>query len=201
MRLRILTPFVIMVFFMSCKSGENKENKKPSISDIREMETGDMVARGKYLVTVGICNDCHTPKVFTEQGPVLDTTKLLSGHPASSQLPPLDANVVKPGQWAAMSPDATAFAGPWGVSYTANLTPDSATGIGSWTKDVFISTLRTGKHLGQPDGRPILPPMPWFFINQMTDEDLSAVYAYLKSLPPVNNRVPAPKAPDEIAMK
>ena len=52
----------------------------------------------------------------------------------------------------------TAWAGPWGVSYAANLTPDKRTGIGAWTADQFIKTMRTGKHLGV--GRPVLPPMP-----------------------------------------
>jgi hypothetical protein len=55
--------------------------------------------------------------------------------------------------------DLTAFVGPWGISYTANLTPDSATGIGAWSEAAFINTIRSGKHLG--NGRDILPPMPW----------------------------------------
>jgi hypothetical protein len=100
-----------------------------------------------------------------------------------------------------MSPDITAFAGPWGISYAANLTSDSATGIGAWTEEQFIKSMRTGKHLGAENGRPILPPMPWPFISKMTDEDLSAVYAYLKSLPPVSNRVPAPTPPNEVKFK
>jgi mono/diheme cytochrome c family protein len=198
MRLKTLTPIMLAVAMISCEDSGKSENKSPDISDVRQKETTEMVARGKYLVTVAGCGDCHSPKTFTAQGPVLDTTKLLSGHPAGSALPPLDANVTKPGQWASMSPDVTAFAGPWGISYSANLTPDSATGIGAWTQDVFINTLRTGKHLGQPNGRQILPPMPWYFVNKMTDDDLSAVYAYLQSLPPVRNQVPAPKAPNEL---
>jgi hypothetical protein len=97
-----------------------------------------------------------------------------------------------------MAPDITAFVGPWGVSYAANLTPDSATGIGAWTEAQFISTMRTGKHLG--NGRPILPPMPWDEIRKKTDDDLKAMFAYLKSLPAVNNRVPGPVTPPD-AMK
>jgi hypothetical protein len=100
-----------------------------------------------------------------------------------------------------MAPDITSFVGPWGISYAANLTPDSATGIGAWTEDVFMKTLRTGKHLGMENGRPILPPMPWEFIGKMTDEDLSAVFAYLRNLPAISNRVPAPVPPNEVAAK
>jgi hypothetical protein len=99
-----------------------------------------------------------------------------------------------------MSPSITAFAGPWGISYAANITSDSATGIGAWTEEQFMRTLRTGKHLGAATGRSILPPMPWYFIAKMTDEDLSAVYHYLKSLPPVNNRVPPPTPPQEVKL-
>lgn len=97
-----------------------------------------------------------------------------------------------------MAPDLTAFSGPWGISYTANLTSDSATGIGAWPEETFISAIRTGKHLGNPNGRDILPPMPWAEIAKMTDEDLKAVYAYLQSLPPIKNQVPQPVAPPDV---
>ncbi len=89
----------------------------------------------------------------------------------------------------------TAFAGPWGVSFTANLTPDLETGLGGWTADTFIAALRTGRHEGK--GRPILPPMPYRMIRTLTDEDLSSIFAYLQSLPPIRNRVPAPVDPDD----
>jgi hypothetical protein len=98
-----------------------------------------------------------------------------------------------------MAPDITAFVGPWGISYTANLTSDSATGIGAWPEQSFINAIRTGKHLGNPNDRDILPPMPWNIIREMTDDDLKAVYAYLQSLPPINNKVPAPVAPPDVA--
>jgi hypothetical protein len=89
--------------------------------------------------------------------------------------------------------DLTAWVGPWGTSFAANLTPDSNTGLGSWTEEMFMKALRTGKHLGQ--GRDILPPMPWQMIGQMTDRDLKSVFAYLRSIPPVNNMVPDPISP------
>jgi len=151
------------------------------------------VERGRYLVTVGGCGDCHTPKVFTAAGPEPDTSRLLSGHPADAGLPPVPPGVIGPGQWGALANnDLTAWAGPWGISYAANLTPDM-TGLGSWSPEDFIKTIRTGKHIGV--GRDILPPMPWMDYAQMTDDDLRAVFAYLGSLPPVSNSVPAPVPP------
>jgi cytochrome c553 len=154
------------------------------------------IERGRYLVDMGGCNDCHSPKVMTEQGPMPDETRLLSGHPAGDALPPMDTKALQPGYWYLMSPDLTAFVGPWGQSFAANLTPDNQTGIGLWTEDVFVNALRTGKHMGA--GRPILPPMPWQYFNKVKDEDLKAIFAYLKSLPPVSNAVPAPVAPPDV---
>jgi len=152
------------------------------------------VERGKYLVMAGGCNDCHSPKVFTAAGPAFDTTRLLSGHPAGTQLPPLPKGVVGPTGWGAVtSNDLTAWYGPWGVSFAYNLTPDVQTGIGGWTEEMFIKTLREGKFMGM--SRPILPPMPWQTIGQMSDDDLKAMFAYLKSIPPVHNPIPNPIPP------
>ena len=89
----------------------------------------------------------------------------------------------------------TAWAGPWGVSFAANLTPDKETGIAEWSEDAFIRSMRTGKHQGQPNGRDILPPMPWEDIKVATEEDLKAIWAYLRSLPPIKNQVPFPVPP------
>lgn len=151
------------------------------------------IERGVYLVTVGSCNDCHSPKVFTAGQPEPDASRLLSGHPAAEKLPPVPAGVIGPEGWGAITNNhLTAWAGPWGVSYAANLTPD-ATGLAAWTADTFIQAMRTGKHAGV--GRPILPPMPWPNFGRMSDEDLRAIFAYLKSLPPVANAVPAPVPP------
>jgi mono/diheme cytochrome c family protein len=152
--------------------------------------------RGEYLVDYGGCHDCHSPKVMTPNGPAPDKTRLLSGHPADSQLPPLPSGIVgpAPNQWAAITNgDFTAWVGPWGTSFAANITPDNATGIGGWTEDHFIKTMRTGKHLGV--GRPLLPPMPWFDLAVLNDADLKAVFAYLKTMKPIQNAVPAPIPP------
>jgi hypothetical protein len=151
------------------------------------------VARGRYLVTLGGCNDCHTPKLLKPTGPVPDSSRFLSGHPGDTKLPPVPPGVLGPDRWGALvNPGLTAWAGPWGVSFTANLTPD-ATGLGSWSAEQFIQTMRTGKHLGI--GRPILPPMPWYDIGQLTDEDLRAIFAFLRTVKPVQNAVPAPLPP------
>lgn len=152
--------------------------------------------RGEYLVTVGGCHDCHTPKIYSEQGePLLDTARLLSGHPADEAVPAIPQGVIAPEQWAGLTNGHfTIWAGPWGVSFSANLTPD-ATGLGAWTPETFIQALRTGKHAGV--GRPILPPMPWPNYAQMTDEDLRAIFAYLQSLRPIANPVPAPIPPPQ----
>jgi cytochrome c553 len=151
--------------------------------------------RGEYLIAYGGCNDCHTPKLVTPSGPVPDNSRLLSGHPANAKLPPVPADVgTGPDKWGAITnADLTAWAGPWGISFAANLTPDLQTGIGAWTPELFIKTMRTGKHFGR--GRPLLPPMPWLNAAALTDQDLKALFAYLKSLRPIRNQVPLPQPP------
>ena len=152
------------------------------------------IARGEYLVTIGGCNDCHTPWKLGPRGPEPDMTRLLSGHPEALTMPP--APELPAGPWvASVAGTMTAWAGPWGVSFTANLTPDNETGLGEWTVEQFVQALRTGRHQGK--GRPILPPMPYFNYAKATDEDLMSVFAYLRSIPPVRNRVPQPIDPSE----
>jgi hypothetical protein len=155
-----------------------------------------MVERGKYLVMVGGCNDCHSPKIFTPAGPINDTTRLLSGFPAGSPLPAVPEGAIGPTAWGALATnDLTGWAGPWGMSFASNLTPDAATGIGNWTENIFITTIRTGKFMGM--SRDILPPMPWQELSQMTDDDLKAIFAYLRTLPAINNPIPPPVPPDQ----
>jgi mono/diheme cytochrome c family protein len=152
------------------------------------------IGRGKYLATFGGCDDCHTPKLMTPKGPQPDPARRFSGYPADAQLPAVPANVLGPSQWGALTNgDLTAWAGPWGVSFAANITPDKATGIGNWTTEDFTKAMRTGKHLGV--GRPILPPMPWFAVAALNDRDIKALFAYLKSVKPIANAVPAPIPP------
>jgi hypothetical protein len=160
---------------------------------------GDLVARGKYLMSFSSCHDCHSPKTMTDQGPVPDTARLLSGHPAAEKLPPFKKEDIGPDKWVLFSPGFTASAGPWGVTCAQNLTPDENTGIGLWTEEMFKNALRTGKHMGM--GRPIMPPMPWQAIGGASDEDLAAVYTYLKSLPPIKNAAPVPMSLDDYLAK
>jgi hypothetical protein len=115
--------------------------------------------------------------------------RLLSGHPSDSKMLTIDLSLIENGKWVLFAQDLTLAAGPWGVTFATNLTPDKQTGIGLWTEEIFISTMRTGKHMGA--GRPILPPMPWFNLEHLEDEDLKAIFAYLQSLKPVKNLVPA----------
>ena len=163
-------------------------------SAAQQMTHAEMVAKGKQLVTMGGCNDCHTPKVMTAMGPEPDSTKLLMGHQASDPIPDYPAEFLATSGWiAATNPSMTAWAGPWGISFSANLTPDQVTGSGAWTEDAFIQAMRTGTHLGM--GRPIMPPMPWQGIGQLPDEDLKAIFAYLQSIPAIANQVPMPVEP------
>jgi mono/diheme cytochrome c family protein len=154
--------------------------------------TGAKVERGKYLVNFGGCHDCHTPMKMGANGPERDMSRALSGHPESLVMPP--APKLPPGPWiASVGATMTAWAGPWGTSFTANLTPDKETGLGAWTLQNFVATMRTGRHMGQ--GRQILPPMPYEQVASLTDDDLGAVFAYLQSIPAIKNRVPQPLPP------
>ena len=149
-----------------------------------------MVERGHYLVTVAGCNDCHSPKKMTPNGPVPDEARLLSGHPADEKLPEVPPNIFGPDKWGAITNNnLTGWVGPWGTSYTSNLTPDMETGTGVWNEELFIKILRTGKFMAS--GRDILPPMPWQEYTKLTDADMKAIFTYLKSLKPVKNQIPA----------
>jgi hypothetical protein len=148
----------------------------------------EKLARGKYLVTVAGCNDCHTPWKMGPKGPEPDMSRMLSGHPEGMVLP---APPKPDGPWiVAAAATNTAWSGPWGVSFTANLTPDPETGLGKWTQRNFTETIRTGRHMGR--GRELLPPMPIPMYKHFTDADLEAIFGYLQTIPVVKNRVPEP---------
>ena len=150
------------------------------------------VARGKYLVTVAGCNDCHTPWIVGPNGPEPDMTRMLSGHPQNFVVRSPAKTPDEPWVMTAAGTN-TAFSGPWGVSFTANLTPDPETGLGGWTQRNFTDTIRSGRHHGR--GREILPPMPIRMYRNFTDDDLEAIFSYLGTIPGVKNRVPEPLAP------
>ena len=155
------------------------------------------VERGKYIVSTAGCHDCHTPAKMGPNGPEPDMSRALSGHPAEAKVP-APPKLSEAWNFAGFA-TFTAFAGPWGISYAANLTPDQNTGTGIWTEDNFVQAIRTGKHMGQASSRDILPPMPWPVYRNLTDADLKAIYAYLRTVPPIANRVPDPVAPPDVA--
>lgn len=177
------------IAILSCESKPTNE-----LTQDVPLSQDALLTRGKYLVMTSACHDCHSPKVMTPAGPEFDTTRLLSGHPATDKLPPLPGNA---SDWILFSQDLTAFVGPWGVSYAANLTPD-ATGIEAWTFENFETAIRKGKYKGMEGGRSLLPPMPWQVYKEFTDDDLKAIFAYLKSLKPIDNLVPPPVAPGDM---
>lgn len=152
------------------------------------------IAHGEYLVQIMACNDCHTPLTMGPNGPAPDMTKMLSGHPQDMVMPDPPQLAKGPWGWTGAMTN-TAFAGPWGISFAANLTPDKETGLGDWTEETFIEALRNGRHQGQ--GRPIMPPMPWMAYRSASDQDLSAIFAYLQSIPAIVNRVPQAIEPPE----
>lgn len=160
---------------------------------VNSMSQEELIKRGAYLTTIGACHDCHSPKVMTPHGPEPDPTRLLSGHPKNEPIPVTDINP----DWILFSQNLTAFVGPWGVSYAANLTPDD-TGTGNWTFEQFKTALRKGKYKGLETGRDLLPPMPWQMYQHFTDDDMLAIFTYLRSLPKVDNLVPQPISPDKI---
>ncbi|WP_064695242.1 c-type cytochrome [Rhizobium aegyptiacum] len=125
------------------------------------------IARGEYLVTIGGCNDCHTPGYFFGKP---DTDRFLGGSDVGFEIP---------GQ---------------GVFVGRNITPDKETGIGSWTREQIVTALQSGQ---RPDGRVLAPIMPWHAFAQLTDEDVTSVAAYLQSLKPVTHQVPGPFKPGE----
>lgn len=183
MHKKVQPVLVMIVFFLLLisKVALSREDDKN--------QNKEQIQHGQVLVFNGGCNDCHSPKIHTPDGLQPDYTRLLSGHPQDVNLPKIPQELLGPEKWLGIyTKDQTAWAGPWGVSFAANLTPDKRTGIGNWTEDMFIKTMRFRKHKGF--GRDVLPPMPWDDYDQLTDEELRAIFAYLRTLKPVQNRVP-----------
>lgn len=187
MRVKITGVIITMSVMGVCAAALAQEPKSKSKAPSKQ------VKRGEYLVTVGGCNDCHTPFKMTEKGPEPDMSRAFSGHPEGMQLPPPPK---AQGPWGVMgSLTMTAWHGPWGTSYVANISSDKETGIGAWTEKQFVDTLQKGRHQGR--GRQLLPPMPWMWIGKATEADLKAIYAYLQTTKPIKNRVPQPVPPPQ----
>ncbi len=186
--------------FSRCNQGQKDKTEMPADSSQVQAARpayggfGSEVAWGKHLVSIGGCNDCHTPKKMGPAGPEDNMDLQLSGHP--SQMPEINISQKEiESKGLALTNDNTEWIGPWGISYASNITSDSTTGIGNWTADQFKLCLRKGKYGGVPSGRNLLPPMPWQGIGQMTDDELKAVYAYLESTKPIHNIVPQAQPP------
>lgn len=178
------------MLIICCTGNQNPKNLS--------LTQDQLIQKGQYLVTTMGCNDCHSPKRMGPKGPEIIPERMLSGYPSDQPFPvvTIDTSIIQKG-WTIFNPDLTATAGPWGVSFAANLTPDP-TGLGTWTIENFKLALSKGKYKGFEAGRTLLPPMPWTNYINMSDEDINAMFAYLKSIPPINNVVPAPIQPNEI---
>lgn len=181
----------ILVFSLSLLTSGCKNNQKATGNEeqVTQQSGQDLVKRGEYLVTFGGCNDCHSPKEDSPQGPQIIEDLRLSGYPSTRQIMQGDPEVLKQG-WVLFVPDLTSASGPWGVSFAANLTSDQ-TGIGEWPEENFIRALKEGKFKGIEGSRTLLPPMPWQNFANVTEDDLRAIFAYLKSTKAVSNVVPA----------
>jgi mono/diheme cytochrome c family protein len=192
-RLGVILVAVTMLTAVTVAAGGQLTPVPPA----RAGASGDQktVERGRMLIIGGLCHDCHTPKKMGPAGPEPDMTRMLSGHPEGIKVTAPYTPAAGSPWFVAGNDQLTAWSGPWGVSFAANLTPDKLTGLrsGVWTEELFIKALRTGKHMGV--SRDILPPMPWNFIGQLSDQDLKAMWAYLGSIPPIKNRVPEPIPP------
>ena len=192
----VLVASGVVVGSMFARGSQVSAREAPPVPVVApEVSQADRIKRGEYLVTIGGCNDCHTPWVMTDKGPAPDMSRMLSGHPSDVKVTPPPIEQLAEGGWVWTGfATNTAFHGPWGTTYAINLTPEPISGMGGvWTEEMFINALRKGKHFGE--SRPIMPPMPWQAYGKMTDEDLKAVFAYLRSIPPVKNEVPAYEPP------
>jgi mono/diheme cytochrome c family protein len=184
---------LLFVIALLAQCTGNKASDEAAIDKPFTGEFNSQVEWGEHLVVIGACHDCHTPKKMTPLGPVLDTALWLSGYPASR--PKIDLAYEDIGaKGYALTTDLTEWLGPWGTTYTANLTPH-ATGTGSWTEESFMRALREGKFKGLQGARSLLPPMPWEMYKHMTDAEIKAIFAYLRTIKPIDNIVPQPIPP------
>jgi mono/diheme cytochrome c family protein len=131
------------------------------VASFEAQGAGD-AARGKYLVTIMGCNDCHTPGYFLGMP---DMARFLGGSEVGFEIPGL------------------------GVFHGPNLTPDKETGLGGWTDTQIATAFTTGK---RPDGRELAPIMPWRAFTGLAKDDVESIVAFLRSIPPVRNKVPGP---------
>jgi cytochrome c553 len=171
--------------FIAC-SDTKKETPAAAKENFGGFES--QVKWGERLVVNGGCNDCHTPKKMGPKGPEDDMSLMLSGHPAQMPPPDFDKNeAAKKGLIVTQS--FTSWTGPWGTTYAPNLTSDTS-GIGGWKEEQFLKALHELKWMGLEGTRPLMPPMSMMPATRMSDDELKAIFAYLKTIPPINNIAP-----------
>lgn len=156
----VLAAVAVALGLASCARNAQQTTTTDSTTTTAAMTPAQKIERGRYLATVVGCNDCHTPGSLYGAP---DMSRQLAG----SEL---------------------GWTGPWGTSYPANITPDSATGIGRYTEEQIVTAIRNGV---KPSGAPVLPPMPWPDLSHLSDQDAYAIAAYVKSVPAVVHAVPA----------
>jgi cytochrome c2 len=183
-----------MAVLVACTGKTSAESTSSSNADslmAAKMQYGgfeSQVKWGEHLVKIGGCNDCHTPKKMGPNGPEDDMSLMLSGHPAQQPAAAFDSKeAAKKGL--ILTQTFTAWTGPWGVTYAANITSDP-TGIGNWTEAQFLKALKEKKWMGLDNTRPLMPPMSMMSATIMTDDELKAIFAYLKTTSPVKNVQP-----------
>ena len=186
----------IAISFIKCADNEQGQSVAESAAGEEKNKFGGYETKekwGEHLVTIGGCNDCHTPKKMTPQGPVDDSSLALSGHPANLPAPDVDRKQTE-SKGLVVTSDFTAWIGPWGISYSANLTPHE-TGTGNWTEKQFLYALKNSVSKGIPGSRSLMPPMSMMPVKHMTDDELKAIYAYLRTVKPVENNSVQPTPP------
>jgi mono/diheme cytochrome c family protein len=193
-------PLIGLAFAATCLPGCS-ENKQPAETATTSTATEkssfggyeSQVKWGEHLVAIGGCNDCHTPKKMTAMGPADDSTLMLSGHPQQLPAPDVDRKAME-GKGLVVTSDFTTWIGPWGISYSANLTPDE-TGTANWTESQFVYALKNMVSKGLPGSRPLMPPMSMMPVKNMTDDELKAIFAYLRTVKPIKNQSVQPTPP------
>lgn len=170
----------------SDEKGASTNDVKPTVAQFGGFES--QVKWGERLVFIGGCNDCHTPKKMGPHGPENDMSLMLSGHPAQMPAAEFDSKEAA-AKGLIVTQSFTAWTGPWGVTYAPNLTSDPS-GIGGWKEEQFVKCLKEKKWMGLDDTRPLMPPMSMMPATEMNEDELKAIFAYLKQTPPVKNVAP-----------
>lgn len=192
--LPVIIALTLIFSLNNCGQSSSEQGEPYSTDESHHTSKEASIERGRYLVALMDCNSCHTPKMMTAQGPVPDPARMLSGHPADKPFEGFGEDQQPVGNWLLFNSDLTTAVGPWGVSFSANLTPDP-TGLGNWTYEQFKKAVTEGKHKGIENGRMLLPPMPWQSYAELKEEDIQAIYDYLQIIKPIENIVPPPIPP------